>query len=115
MVAAEKELRQSWSDRYEKETRTLSQLNVEMLSMKGSVSEGEGKLRHLQVELLNEERMSESLMKSKKELMDTLNRYVVQCEMMEKDVYAMKEVNKHFDRQKQVEFREMKGQVAKLN
>ncbi len=42
--------------------------------------------------------MSESLMKSKKELMDTLNRYVVQCEMMEKDIYAMREVNKHFDK-----------------
>lgn len=45
--------------------------------MKGIVSESDGKIKHLEVELNNEVRMSESLIKSKKELMDTLNRYVV--------------------------------------
>ena len=48
--------------------------------MKNRLAETEGKLSHLQVELNNEKLMIESLIKSKKELMATLNTYIIKCE-----------------------------------
>jgi len=85
------------SERYEKESKALSALNVELLGLKGAITQSEGRVKHIEVDLINEKRMTENLIKSKKELMDTLNKYVVKCEMMEKDIFAMKEVNKHFE------------------
>ena len=47
------------------------------MEMKSRVSEWESRVRHLQVELDNEKKMSETMVKSKKELMGTLNKYIV--------------------------------------
>ncbi len=44
------------------------------------MAEIEGKISHLEVELQNERHMTETLIKSKKELMDTCNTYIVKCE-----------------------------------
>lgn len=41
--------------------------------------------------------MNSNLIDSKKEIMDTLNKYIIKSESAEKDSYAMREVNKHFE------------------
>ena len=47
--------------------------------------------------------------------MDTLNHYIVQCEMQEKDIFAMREVSKHFEQVKEKEHKDLYLKIAQLN
>ncbi|CDW85387.1 UNKNOWN [Stylonychia lemnae] len=114
LIKNEKELRQNWCERYDKESKALSQQNLDVIDMKTRVSETESRVRHLKVELDNEKKLSESLINSKKELMETLNHYIVNCEMQEKDLFAMKEVSKHFEQIKEKEHKELKQEIIGL-
>ena len=112
IVRNEKDLRISWVERFERETKQLSAQSIDNMEMKSRVSEWESRVRHLQVELDNEKKMSETMVKSKKELMGTLNKYIVQCEVQEKDIFAMREVNSHFEELKDQEFKEIREKCA---
>eukprot|EP00347_Sterkiella_histriomuscorum_P005529 403356266 len=113
LIKNEKELRQSWCERYEKESKSLSAQNLELMDMKTRYSQMETKYKHMLVDNLNEKRVGEMLAKGKKEVMDTLNSYIVKCEMMEKDIYAMREVNKHFEYMKEQEQQDLRIMVEK--
>ena len=113
-MRSEKDQRVSWCERFDKETRALSQLNVEMMEVRARCQEFENRVKHLEVEVKNERQMSASLIVSKKELMNTVNTYVVKCEIQESDLYAMKEVNKHFEALKEIQFKELKESVRHL-
>lgn len=44
--------------------------------------------------------------------MATVNTYIVRCETQESDLNAMKEVNKHFEQMKEIEFKGLKEQIV---
>lgn len=108
IVRNEREMRQQWSEKFEKETRLLSMTNVELMDVKKKFAEILIKYKHIDIEFQNEKKLNENIINSKKEMMDTLNKYIIKCENIEKELYAISEVNKHFEHLKQQEFKDLK-------
>mmetsp|Transcript_21024 Transcript_21024/g.20160 ORF Transcript_21024/g.20160 Transcript_21024/m.20160 type:complete len:126 (+) Transcript_21024:1450-1827(+) len=100
----ENEMREQWSEKFERETKLLSMTNVEVMDLKARVAGSDLIIRQHEVENQNLKQMVNSAMKAKEEVMETLNGYIVKCESVEKELFAMQEVNKHFEQKKVEEF-----------
>lgn len=90
-------------------------MNVEILSVKSQLTDNDTRVKHLEVELNNEKKLTESLIASKRELMDSLNLYMIRYETTEKDLQVMKEVSDHFEIEKEREFHDLNSIIRQLN
>lgn len=53
MIKNEKELRQNWCERYERETKILTDMNVEAIYIKSKWAEADSRRKHAEVEYEN--------------------------------------------------------------
>ena len=101
-----------WCDKFEREARMLSVAHVDDLELRTRVTELEARIRHLEVELGGERGVNEQLVLMKREVVSTVNQYVIKCEGQERDLFAVTEVNKQFEARKDQEFHKIKLEVV---
>ena len=93
----EKETRQSWIERFEKEQKHHSETTQELLLARSAVKDCELEVKEHEIKLENQKRSNELLHESNAKLQETINEQVIHIENLERELNTSQEVLKQVE------------------
>lgn len=111
VLSSEKETREMWIERYEKEQRDHTSTNAQLLSSKSQLKDQVLQAKNAEIKLSTQSKANEVLSESNIRLQDNLNESLAKCENIERELNTQKEIMKQMDQSKKEYIQKLKREL----
>ena len=97
MLASEKETREQWIERFEKEQKEHTATNAKLLQERSNLKDQMLMTKNIEIKLQTTQKSNEVMTEQNKNLQDTLNDSLAKQENLEREVNTQKEIMKQME------------------
>mmetsp|Transcript_32051 Transcript_32051/g.31349 ORF Transcript_32051/g.31349 Transcript_32051/m.31349 type:complete len:207 (+) Transcript_32051:1765-2385(+) len=108
LVSAEKDTREMWINRYEKEQKAHIATNTELLQAKGNYQDAMLKIKNMEITIESITKVREALRESNDDLQEQVANSMAKKENMERDLYTKGELLRTIEEQQRIYVRRMR-------